>query len=127
MWRRSMLLLTAGAIAGACTRDAPLVAPHLESAEVTVAPPNALAAKSKDRPVAVADAISDALQRLLPSVGDYGIPLRAPLLALQTRPSDPSAWDALQRALETIARTLPEENRPDLDALRLELDAVAPR
>ena len=125
MWRRSMLLLAAGAIAGGCSRDAPLMAPDLESAEVTVAPPNALAAKAKDRPVA--DAIDDAVQRLLPSVGDYGIPLRAPLLALQTRPSDPSAWDALQRALEAIARTLPEEHRPDLDALRLELEAVAPR
>ena len=125
MWRRSMLLLAAGAIAGGCTRDAPLAVPDLESAEATLAPPTALAAKSKDRPVA--DAIDDALQRLLPSVGDYGIPLRAPLLAFQTRPSDLSAWDALGRALEAVARTLPEENRPDLDALRLELDAVAPR
>jgi hypothetical protein len=125
MWRRSMLLLAAGAIAGGCMRDAPLVGPDRESTEVTVALPSALAAKSKDHPVE--DAISDALQRLLPAVGDYGIPLRAPLLAFQTRPSDPSAWDALQRALEAIARTLPEENRPDLDALRLELDTVAPR
>ena len=119
-------LLVAGAIAGGCTRDAPLVAPDLESTVVTVAPPSALAAKSKDGPVA--DAISDALQQDVAGARR----LRDPAAGSAARvpdaaERDPSAWDALRRALEATAPKVPEENRPDLDALRFELDAVAPR
>lgn len=125
MPRRTMQLLVAGILAGGCSRDAPLVAPDLESAEATVASPGPLAAKDKKLPVA--DVVDDALQRLVPSLGDYGIPLRAPLLALQARPSDPAAWAALRRALEAIGSTVPEQYQPDLDALDLELEAVAPR
>ena len=123
MTRRSMLLLAVVMVAGGCSRDAPIVAPDFIAADVMVA--QARSAETKDKDGLVADAIDDALQRLIPSLANYGIPLRAPLLALQTRATDQSAWDGLQRALEAIAPTLPEEYRPDLDALRVLLDAAA--
>ena len=125
MTRRSMLLLAVGMVVGGCSRDAPIVAPDIEAVEAMVAQARTVEAKGKDG--LGADAIDDALQRLIPSLDNYGLPLRAPLLALQTRPGDQSAWDALRRALEAIAPKLPEEYRPDLDALRLQLDAAATR
>lgn len=125
MRRRTTLLLVAGTIAGGCSRDAPITAPDLDPAEAMVVPPAAVAAKVKGSSTTVA--IDDALGRLLPSLGDYGIPLRTPLLALQKRPGDAAAWDALRRAIAAIGATLPEKHQADLEALSLGLDAVAPR
>ena len=122
MPRRSLLLLTAGMMAGGCSRDAP-VAPDFTDAEASVARTKAHGAKAEDRPVA--DPFDDALQRLVPSLGAYGTALRAPLLALQAQPSATTAWTGLSQALDAITPTLPEEHRPDLDALRLQLDAAA--
>jgi hypothetical protein len=112
-------------IAGGCSRDAPLVSPSFESPETAVVVSSVTLAKAKDRPVD--DAVAAVLERLVPAFADYGIPFRTPLLALQSRPNDRAAWDALLRNLETTKATLPQEYRPDLDALRLELDAIAPR
>jgi hypothetical protein len=112
-------------IAGGCSRDVPLVSPDFESPETGVVVSSATLAKAKDRPVD--DAVAAVLERLVPSLDDYGIPLRTPLLALQSRPNDRAAWDALLRTLETTEARLPQEYRPDLDALRLELDVIAPR
>ncbi|HZI29977.1 MAG TPA: hypothetical protein VFD64_17530 [Gemmatimonadaceae bacterium] len=123
MRRSSVLFVAVGMVAAGCSRDAPIVAPDIEVAEAMVAQAKAVETTDKDR--LVADAIDDALERLIPSLDNYGIPLRAPLIALQTRASDPSAWDALGRALKAITPTLPEEYRPDLDALRLQLGAAA--
>lgn len=124
MTRRSMRLLAVGIVVGGCSRDAPIVAPNIEAAEAMVAPAIAGVTNGGTRPVAAA--IDDALQRLVPSLGARGIPLRAPLLELQKHAVSPSAWGGLRRALEAIEPTLTAEYRPDLDALRLHLEAFAP-
>ena len=121
MPRGSMLLLAIGMIGGGCSTDAPITAPDVAVAEVVAAK----SADTKDKDRSTDGAFDDALQRLLPALGDYGIPLRAPLLALQTRATDQLAWDGLLQALDAVARTLPEEYLPDFDALRLQLDAAA--
>lgn len=123
MPRRSLLLLAMGMVGGGCSTDAPITAPDLAIAEVVAA--KSTETKEKDR--SAAGAFDDALQRLIPALDDYGIPLRAPLLALQTRATDQLAWDGLLQALEAVARTLPDEYLPDFDALRLQLDAAATR
>jgi hypothetical protein len=109
-------------IAAACSGDELLVSPHVESPETEVVVSSAH--QAKDRPVD--DPVADVLERLVPALGTYGIPLRAPLLALHSRPNR-AAWDAVLRTVETTGATLPQEYQSDLDALRLELHAVAPR
>ena len=73
-----------------------------------------------------ADDIDDALGRLLPSLGDYGAALKSPLLNLKSNRSDQAARNELRRLLDLLDATLPESDRADLDALRLEL-GVSPK
>jgi hypothetical protein len=117
-----MLLLVAGTIAGGCSRDAPLVAPELE-----------LTASGEAAALAAAPAgvrgseVDDALRRLVPALGPSATPLRAVLLRLQANRNDQAARADLQRAFDAIASALPEEFRPDFDALRLELGTDTPQ
>lgn len=123
MPRRSMLLLllVAGAIAGGCTRDGPLVAPEPEAVKALAVPAAAAAAPDP----LTADAVDDALTRLVPALGSWGVPLGEVLQRLQARRNDKTAKADLQRAVEALAQVLPDAHRPDLDALRLELGLIA--
>jgi hypothetical protein len=125
MPRRSMLLLlVAGAAAGGCSRDGPLVAPESTPVEAEIAPvaPAAAAAASD---ALTAEALDDALTRLVPSLGSWGVPLREALLRLAERRNDRTAKVELQKAADALAAVLPDAYRPDFDALRLELGLIA--
>lgn len=133
MSRRTMMLLAAGAIAGGCSRDGPLVPPQAETEESAVVarqlePDEASAARSPAPTPVVADpivvAVDDALSRLLPALGDYGTALRTKLLVLKANRSDKATLDDLRRALNLLASTIPAPYRGDLDAMRLELGGV---
>jgi hypothetical protein len=113
-----MLVLAAGAIAGGCSRDGPLVAPQAEAANAIVTPAAPLAISAGD---ASADALDDALSRLLPALGDHGTVLRNTLLRLTGNRSDKTARDDVRRVLDLLTTTLPAPYSADLDALRLEL------
>lgn len=118
---RGMLWLVAGVVAGGCTRDAPTVAPTAGDAAVES---QAALVATDDAPAA--DAIDDALDRLLPALGGDGAALRGPLLRLRARRGDPAAREDVQRLLDRLDATLPEARAPDLDALRLALGAATP-
>lgn len=113
------------AIASGCSSDVPLVSPDLDSPGIGVEVPSAAPAKAKDQPSA--DAIGAILDRLVPALDDYGLTIRNALLALQGRPSDRAAWDALLLKIDAIEVELPLMYLPDLNALRLELDVIVPR
>ena len=119
MPRRSLLLLTAGVLAGGCSRDGPLVAPEMGSIE----PVDAVAASLTLLP----DDIEDVLNRLLPAIGPRGAALNGPLLRLQAKPKDKAALADLQRTLDALTPSLPEEARADADALRLQLGLSFPK
>jgi len=116
-----MLLLVVGAIAGGCSRDGPLVAPEIGTVEALEAPAAAAAAPDP----LTADAVDDALTRLAPALGSWGVPLSEALARLQARRNDKSAQADLKRAVEAVALVLPDTYRPDFDALRLELGLIA--
>lgn len=120
----SMLLLVA-AVAGGCSRDAPIVGPDLEPTASIVASvsPAASVASDDSNP----GDIDDTLTRLLPALGERAPGLRDALLHLQAHPKDERARTAVQRAIDAIAVTLTDEYRPDLDALRLDLGFAAMR
>ena len=120
MLRRSMLLLIAGAMSGGCSRDGPVMGPVLEATDVAVVA-NAQAADAEIN----ADAIDDALQRLVPALGERGNLLRIPLLRLQSRRTDRAALGDLRRAYDAVGPTLPAAYRPDFDALGLELGLLS--
>jgi hypothetical protein len=125
-WRISLKQASiACVIASGCSSDLPTVSPDVESPEAHVNGLSAAPAKAKDRPAA--DPVDAILDRLVPSLDAYGLPIRNALLAFRGSSSDPAAWDALLRILGSMESTLPAEYRADLDAIRLELDAIAPR
>ena len=118
--------ITVVAIA-ACAADHPVtapVSPIVESQESAIVESSVASAVQDRSGLSPIDAI---LQRLVPSLDEHGIPLRNALRALQSRPADQAASDGLLRALEAIEAKLPPEYRPDLDAIRLELEVVALR
>lgn len=118
MPKRSMLLLAAAAIAGGCTRDAPLVAPPIEAVDAKVTPKVGLASSARDEDV---DAIEDALARLVPALDDHSGVLRTTLLKLNANKNNRAARQDLDDLLDQLTSTLPPQYRADLDALRLEL------
>lgn len=115
----SMLLLVAGAIAGGCSRDAPLVAPQIGDVDAIVAPSRDVSSSAVDLS---ADVIDEALIRLVPALGEHGTAVRSTLLKLKTDRSDKATRNELRRVLDVLDSTLPAQYRADLDALRLELD-----
>jgi hypothetical protein len=125
MPRRSMLLLlVAGATAGGCSRDGPLVAPESAPVEAEIAPvAPASAAATAD--ALSQEALDDALTRLVPALGSWGVPLQQALLRLAERRNDKTAKVELQKAVDALASVLPDAYRPDFDALRLELGLIA--
>ena len=112
-------VLVASAIAGGCSRDALIVGVEANP-ESTVAALAVVVAAPAPR-VDAGDAVDDVLTRLVPSFGNWAAPLRDALLRLQERKKDETAWTNVQRVIEAVSTNLPEEYRPDLDALRLEL------
>jgi hypothetical protein len=125
MHRSSRLLLFAlpGVIVSGCSRDGPLVGPEFEQSPAAVLP-GVVAAAAKAPPVAdagAADGVDDALTRLVPSLGAWGTPLRDALLRFQAHKKDETEWTNVQRVIEAVSTNLPDELRPDLDALQLEL------
>jgi hypothetical protein len=120
MPRCSLLLLVAGAIAGGCSRDAPLVAPRLEAVDAIVTPSPSLAASPAD-PTGGEGAIDDALGRLIPSLDADAAALGNTLLKLKAKRGDEATRNDVARLLELLASRLPASSRADLDALRLDL------
>ena len=118
MPKRSIVLLAAGAIAGGCSRDAPLMAPQIDSVDPVVAPSLNKLPELDSSTVAV----ESALGRLVPALEEHGAAVRAALLKLETNRSDAAARNELSRVLDLLDSTLPEQYHADLDALRLELD-----
>lgn len=113
----------AGVIASGCSSDAPLVGPEFDL-DSTAIPPVAVegvVAAAARVPVADAVDVEDALTRLVPSLGSWGTPLRDALLRLQAHKKDETELTKVQRVIEAVSVNLPDELRPDLDALRLEL------
>jgi hypothetical protein len=121
---RMTTLLVAGAMSSGCSRDAPVVG--LETGpDAAIVIPVAEAIQAKVSNADAADPLDDVLTRLVPSLGPRGRPLRDALLRLQEQRSDATAWTDVQRVIEALSATLPEEYRPDLDALRLELGIIS--
>jgi len=120
MPRSSLLLLVAGAIAGGCSRDAPLVAPSMEAADAIAGPSRSVAASAADMTLEDG-AIDDALGRLLPSLDVDAGALRNVLLKLKARRNDETVRDELVRMLDLLAAKLPASYLADLDALRLDI------
>ena len=124
LMRRTRLLLFTGAIASACSPDAPITAPDAEPDSPTVSPVainGAIAAAAKVRDADPADGVNDALTRLVPSLGPWGAAIGDALLRVQEHKNDGTAWTNVQRVIDALSTTVSDELRPDFDALRLEL------
>ena len=117
MSRCYALLLVAAVIAGGCSRDAPLVAPGLGAAS-DVARSVALTQPAVEPS---ADAVDDALGRLLPALEGHGSALKSALLKLKADRGSQAARDEANRVIDQLAATLTASHHADLDALRLEL------
>jgi hypothetical protein len=114
------LLLVAGAIAGGCSRDAPLVAPRTEASDTIATPSRSVAATAAATRVDDGT-IGDALGRLVPSLDVDAAALRNALLKLRAKRDDETVRNEVVRMLDLLASKLPASCLADLDALRLDL------
>jgi hypothetical protein len=123
LMRRTQLLLVTGAIASACTPDAPITGPDVGPDSATALPValnGAVAAGAKVRNTDPSAGVNDALTRLVPSLGPWGAAIGDALLRVQGM-DDGTAWTNVQRVIDALSTTVTDELRPDFDALRLEL------